>query len=62
MLRRFGKFYEYDGPPEAKDIVHYARKATEPAVQVRWRRNRKRAKERDADRGGGGGRELKYLR
>ncbi|CAN0395903.1 unnamed protein product, partial [Hapterophycus canaliculatus] len=32
MLRRFGKLYEYDGIPEAKDIVQYVRKAVEPAL------------------------------
>lgn len=40
MLKRFGKLYEFDGPPEAKDIVRYMRKATEPALHVRgaaWR-------------------------
>ncbi|CAM9916407.1 unnamed protein product [Pylaiella littoralis] len=34
MLKRFGKLYEFDGPPEAKDIVRYMRKATEPALHV----------------------------
>ncbi|CAN0016129.1 unnamed protein product [Scytosiphon promiscuus] len=33
MLRRYGKLYEFDGAPEAKDIVQYVRKATEPALQ-----------------------------
>lgn len=34
MLRRFGKLYDFDEPPEAKEIVHFMRKATEPALHV----------------------------
>eukprot|EP00752_Nemacystus_decipiens_P002737 g2556.t1 len=34
MLRRFGKLYEFDEPPEAKEIVRFMRKATAPALHM----------------------------
>eukprot|EP00903_Cladosiphon_okamuranus_P012417 g11636.t1 len=34
MLRRFGKLHEFDEPPEAKEIVRFMRKATEPALRL----------------------------
>lgn len=38
MLRRFGKLYEYDQAREARELVRYMRKATEPVPKVRRER------------------------
>ncbi|CAB1113340.1 unnamed protein product [Ectocarpus sp. CCAP 1310/34] len=38
MLRRFGKLYEYDQAREARELVRYMKKATEPVPKVRGER------------------------